>query len=88
MCLVYSLVSSCRGGAGPAATVFLKRLVSKTAERHDMLYRQAMAWLRCRKSFALLRGSILCLRGSRRRTGPLENTILEPATVVAESSVV
>ena len=32
-----------------------------------MAYSQAMGWLRCRLSFALLRSSILCLRGARAR---------------------
>ena len=58
------LVFTCTGGAGPAATQCLKRLGSQLADKHQMAYSQAMGWLICRLSFALLRSSILCLRGA------------------------
>lgn len=59
------LVFSSSGGAAPAATVFLKRLASLLAEKRGLPYSVVVGWLRCRLSFALLRSSILCLRGSR-----------------------
>ena len=59
------LVFTTAGGAGPAASVFLKHLGSKIAEKKDAPYSQTIGWLRCRLSFALLRASILCIRGSR-----------------------
>ena len=78
------LVFACSGGAGPASTVFLKRLASMLADKHDMPYSQAIGWLRCRVSFALLRACILCVRGSRPPSSSTKNTV-EPAAAVAES---
>ena len=53
------------GGAGRAASTFLKRLADKVATKKSATYAQALGWLRCRLSFALLRSSLLCLRGAR-----------------------
>ena len=59
------LVMSCTGGAGPCATVFLRRLAALSTERHHSNYSTVMELLRVRLSFALLRSSIMCLRSSR-----------------------
>ena len=59
------LVFSAMGGAGPAASTFLKCLADKIATKKSTTYAQALGWLRCRLSFALLRSSLLCLRGAR-----------------------
>ncbi len=80
------LVFSSSGGAGPAATVFLKRLGSMLAEKMQSSYAEVMGWLRCRVAFALLRSSILCLRGSR----PRLRAVLEaqqPTVALAEAKV-
>ena len=61
------LVFSSTGSAGPMADTFLQRLVGKLSEKDGVSYSSTIAWLRCRFSFALLRGSILCIRGSRSR---------------------
>ena len=52
-------------GAGPSATHFLKRLAGRISERHANSYSETVMWLRTKLSFALLRSSIMCLRGSR-----------------------
>ena len=59
------LVFSAMGGAGPAASSFLKCLADKIVTKKSTTYAQALGWLRCRLSFALLRSSLLCLRGAR-----------------------
>ena len=59
------LVFSTSGGMGKAATVFYRRLADLLAEKHNAPYSSTMAWLRTRLSFALLRSSLLCLRGWR-----------------------
>ena len=61
------LVFSSTGSAGPMADTFLQRLAGKLSEKDGVSYSSTIAWLRCRFSFALLRGSILCIRGSRSR---------------------
>ena len=59
------LVFTCTGGAGPAATTFLKRLADRISSTHQLSYNEAIVWLRTRLSFALLRSSLMCIRGSR-----------------------
>ena len=59
------LVMSCTGGAGPCASVFLRRLAALSTEKHHSKYSTVMELLRVRISFALLRSSIMCLRSSR-----------------------
>ena len=59
------LVFSTSGGMGKAATVFYRRLADLLAEKHNTPYSTTMAWLRTRLSFALLRSSLVCLRGWR-----------------------
>ena len=49
------LVFTCTGGAGPAATTFLKRLADRISSTHQLSYNEAIVWLRTRLSFALLR---------------------------------
>ena len=58
-------VMSSTGGIGPCASVVLKRLGGLLAEKHAASYSSVMGLLRCRLSFALLRSSIMCIRGSR-----------------------
>ena len=52
-------------GAGPAATHILKRFADRISERHGNSYSETVMWLRTKLPFALLRSSIMCLRGSR-----------------------
>ena len=59
------LVFSTSGAAGRLATHFLKRLTGKIAEKDNEEYAAAMAWIRCKLSFALLRSAVMCVRGSR-----------------------
>ena len=59
------LVFSSTGSAGPMADTFLQRLAGKLSEKDGVSYSSTIAWLRCRFSFILLRGSILCIHGSR-----------------------
>ena len=58
-------VMSCTGGAGPCATVVLKRLGALLDEKHNSSYSTVMGLLHCRLNFALLRASVMCLRDSR-----------------------
>ena len=60
------LVFSASGGAGRAATVCLKRLLSK---KWDMPYNTTLTWMRCKLSFTLLCSTIQCVRGSRSSKG-------------------
>ena len=86
------LIWSTSGGAGPAATCFLKRLADKLSERTEEPYSTTMGWLRCRLGFALTRSAVMCLRGSRSTRRPTSlcsrastclcgRTVAEPAVI-------
>ncbi len=75
------LVFSASGGFGPAASTTFKRMASLLAAKWDMPYSVVMGWLRCRTSFALLRSSIMCLRGSRQH---VYGRVTRPELAVAE----
>ena len=76
------LIWSTSGGAGPAATCFLKRLADKLSERTEEPYSTTVGWLRCRLGFALTRSAVMCLRGSRSRAGQ-PRCAVEPALASA-----
>ena len=80
------LVLSSTGGMGKAATTFYKRLLSMLSEKRDVPYSKMIGWVRCRLSFAVLRASIMSIRGTRSpRHRPANTAILEPVEVqVAE----
>ena len=78
------LVFTCTGGAGPSGTHFIKRLASKISDHRDMPYSQAVGWLRCRVSFALLRCAIVCLCGSH---GKKQGASIEPAVAAAQARI-
>ena len=59
------LVFSTTGGMGPQASMVVKHLASCLAAKKDLPFSVVAGWLRCRISFALLRSTLLCLRGSR-----------------------
>ena len=78
------LVFSAAGGASKLTTTFLKRLASLLAERLNEPYCVAMAWLRARLSFSLLRSAIACLRSSRRKFH-IDSEELHPALAVGQA---
>ena len=73
------VVLSCAGGAGPSASVVLKRLASLLSEKCELRYSVTLAWLRTCLCFALLRASIMCLRGSRSSRRVAAQTCIPPA---------
>ena len=65
------LVFSTTGGMGKPARGLYKRLALLLSERTGMTYSKCMGLIRCKLTFALLRSSILCIRGSRSSQPPL-----------------
>ena len=61
------LVFSCTGGIASKSRLVLKRLAELMSERQNVHVSQVSGWLRVRLSFALLRTTILCCRGTRRK---------------------
>ena len=60
------VVFSAHGGMGKSANSLYKRIASMLSERTHEAYSSVMTWIRARLSFALLRASVVCLRGARR----------------------
>ena len=59
------LVFSTTGGMGREATTFDKRLADMLAQKQQTPYPVVISWLRCKLSFAGVRSSIMCIRGTR-----------------------
>jgi len=59
------LVFSATGGMGNECKVFISRLSSLIAIKHDVDKSIVTNWLRTKLSFALIRSLLLCIRGSR-----------------------
>ena len=81
------LIWSTSGGAGPAATSFLKRLADQISARTDEAYGTTIGWLRCRLGFALTRAAVMCLRGSRSNSGRPVTQAFEPTLASAEGRI-
>jgi hypothetical protein len=61
------LVFTTAGGMGPQCHLVVKRQASTLSERKGIPNSVVAGWLRCRLSFALLRTTLLCVRGTRAR---------------------
>ena len=61
------LVFTTAGGMGPQCHLVVKRLAATISEKRDLPNSVVAGWLRCRLSFALLRTTLLCVRGTRAR---------------------
>ncbi len=79
------LVFATTGGMGPQATAVTARLGHRLAEVKKLPFSVVMGWIRCRLSFALLRSTLVCLRGSRPRRPKVDNNPIDLA--VCETKV-
>jgi len=70
------LVFTTAGAMGPQCQIVIRRLAERMSERQSLPRSVVSGWLRCRLSFALLRTTLLCVRGTRRKTHNSENNIL------------
>ena len=59
------LVFSVFGTAAPECQVFIKRLLTKIAEKRQERYSDVANWVRCKLSFHCLKACLMCLRGTR-----------------------
>jgi hypothetical protein len=62
------LVFSSCGGMGPETSSAIRKLASMVAEKRNEQYSHTISLLRMRISFALIRASLICLRGTRLRS--------------------
>ena len=75
------LVFTTGGGMAGEATIFYKRLASLLSEKRDEPYSVTMGWLRCVISISLLRSSIRCIRGTRKRLNSIPTDNFSVASV-------
>ena len=81
-------VFSMTGRMGKASSSLYKIIASLLSEKTGEAYSTTMAWIRCRLSFALLRSSIMRIRGARRLFGPAVDAGTGfAALVVAEAAI-
>ena len=76
------LVFSSCGGMGVETCIALKRLASLIAEKTGEKYCQIISLLRVRISFALIRASLVCLRGSRKLRSATFDSQHPPSDVI------
>ena len=67
------LVFSCMRGAEPSTMRTTKQLASKTAEKKDESYSDAVTYISSKISFDLMRCAIICLRACRGSQRPTDN---------------
>ena len=59
------LIFGCTDAAAPTATWTMQRLAEKLSEKRLEIYPESINYIRTKISFALLRSSIICIRGCR-----------------------
>ena len=79
------LVFTTAGAASPECAKFLQRLCGMLAHLDSTHYAQTVWYVHCRLSFALLRASIMCLRGSRSAYHRPVNALRELAVVEGQA---
>ena len=76
------LFFACTGAAGPSASKVMSRLVLKISGKGHDSYSDAISFIRTKISFALLRSSVLCLRGCRALKRQIDHVESSIATTV------
>ena len=61
------LVFTVQGGCGKECNAFLKQLAEKITKKSGEDQPAVMAWIRTKLSFALVRTSVVCLRGWKKK---------------------
>ena len=81
------LVFTTTGTMSPQCEKIFKKISEKIAEIKELPYSVVCGWMRCRFSFALLRTTLICLRGTRKRKEKLGKAHIERAVVEAHIRV-
>ena len=77
------LIFAATGGAAPAATKVIRKIAEKLSDKKKERYSDVITFIRTKLSFALLRSSVLCIRGCRSLKRPqiIENSINENSKI-------
>ena len=79
------LVFTISEGLSPITTTTFKRIADLLSRKLNDKYHTTISWIRCKLSFALVRSSIRCLRGSRSLKAPQHSPILSPSLDMTEA---
>ena len=71
------LVFTTAGGMAPQCQIVVKKLAAVLSDKQGISKSVVTGWLRCRLSFALLRTTLLCVRGTRVRRNFASDTNIE-----------
>ena len=77
------LVFTTTGVMAPQCQQIFKKIGEKIAQIKELPYSVVCGWLRCRFSFALLRTTLICLRGTRKRKEKQGKPQIERAVIEA-----
>ena len=77
------LVFTTTGVMSPRCEGIFKKISEKIAEIKELPYSVVCGWMRCRFSFALLRTTLICLRGTRKRKEKQGKPQIERAVIEA-----
>ena len=77
------LVFTTAGGMAPQCQIVVKKLAAVLSEKQGVPKSVVTGWLRCRLSFALLRTTLLCVRGTRAKRNYANDTNIELAVSAA-----
>ena len=80
------LVFTTVGGMAPQCQIVVKKLAEKLAVKQNLNQSIVAGWLRVRLSFALLRTTLLCVRGTRKKKLPNIDTNIDLAVSQARIS--
>ena len=67
---------------GPEASRFIKHLSERLSYKWERNYSTVMSWVRTRITFAIIRASVLCLRGSRTKWRSMEMADGSPLSLI------
>lgn len=81
-------VVSCTGGLAPIATTIVKRMSSMLSEKTETPYSEMIRWVRTRLSFAMIRSSLMCIRGARsKRSRPIHDDPWRAECALSEANI-
>ena len=71
------LIFALSGGVGKECSMFHKHIAERIATKSGDRYVSVLTWMRCKLSFLVLRGALLCILGSRSHKNVQQTNIVD-----------
>ena len=71
------LIFALNGGVGKECSMFHKHIAERIATKSGDRYESVLTWMRCKLSFLVLRGALLCIRGSRSHKNVQQTNVVD-----------